>query len=332
MNSFETYEYVRYVIPWAVLLLGLMSIFWTTQTGNGKFGIGEIGRAASRPRDWYCGLGTPYGPPRVVCPLYGAVDDRYDCRDCALTSVKHIRCRHMIGSKLIARALPDRILAYLDYQLRRHRKFDPWGGPMNGQTARLETCRQILTSLGVTRIVETGTYRGVTTEWFAQFGLPVVTFESNKRFAAFAARRLRKHPNVRVVPMDSVGGLRSLAQDSFRNDAMLYYLDAHWEDHLPLPEELAVITEQSPRAIMLIDDFAVDGDPHYGFDDYGAGKALNLDYLRSHGFAHLSAFFPTTKALSETGVPRGYVFLTADNELASSLERMPQLRRASRPS
>lgn len=39
----------------------------------------------------------------------------------------------MIGSKLIARALPDRILAYLDYQLGQHRKFDPWGGPMNGQ-------------------------------------------------------------------------------------------------------------------------------------------------------------------------------------------------------
>jgi hypothetical protein len=100
--------------------------------------------------------------------------------------------------------------------------------------------------------------------------------KTNKRFAAFAARRLREHSNVRVVPMDSVGGLRSLAQDTFRNDTVFYYLDAHWEDHLPLAEELAVITEQSRRAIILVDDFAVDGDPHYGFDDYGAGKVRSL--------------------------------------------------------
>jgi hypothetical protein len=225
------------------------------------------------------------------------------------------------------RLLPDRFLGYLDYHLGQHRKFDPWGGPMNGQTARLETCRQILTSMGVTKIVETGTFRGVTTEWFAQFGLPVVTFEYHPRFAAFAALRLRKHPNVRVVQMDSVVGLRMLAQDTFPNETVLYYLDAHWEGHLPLADELAVITTKSRRAIILIDDFAVDGDPDYGFDNYGAGKVLNLDYLGSHGFAYLATFFPVTQATAETGIPRGYVFLTTDDELARSLDRMPLLRK-----
>jgi hypothetical protein len=44
------------------------------------------------------------------------------------------------------------------------RYFYPYGGPMNGQTARLEIVREIIEYCGVTNIIETGTYRGTITE------------------------------------------------------------------------------------------------------------------------------------------------------------------------
>ncbi len=43
MNSFESYEYAGYIIPGAILLLGLMSLIWTTDGIKGKFGLSEIG-------------------------------------------------------------------------------------------------------------------------------------------------------------------------------------------------------------------------------------------------------------------------------------------------
>jgi hypothetical protein len=198
---------------------------------------------------------------------------------------------------------------------------------MNGQTARLELCRQILTGFDIRQIVETGTFRGTTTEWFAQFGRPVVTFEVSERFATFSELRLRKYPNVQIVRGNSVDGLRTLLHDGVhRMSTVFYYLDAHWGHYLPLADELRLITAQSPRAIVLIDDFAVAGDADYEFDDYGPGKVLNLDYLVANGFRDLSVFFPATPARLETGRRRGYVLLTADPNHSAALARLAHLR------
>ena len=60
---------------------------------------------------------------------------------------------------------------FLEFHLRWGRAFDPYFGPMNGQTARLEIVREIITELDIALIVETGTFRGVTTQWFTQFGV-----------------------------------------------------------------------------------------------------------------------------------------------------------------
>ena len=59
----------------------------------------------------------------------------------------------------------------------------------------------------------------------------------------------------------------------------LFYLDAHWNDHLPLREEVELALKHFAKAVLIIDDFAVPDDPGYAFDDYGPGKALTLDYL-----------------------------------------------------
>src|SRR4051794_40359735 len=109
-----------------------------------------------------------------------------------------------------------------DYALRDHRKFYPWGFAMNGQTSRLEAVRQIIHAAEINRIVETGTFRGTTTEWFAQFGLPVETVETDERFFSFAKARLSKFSNVEVHQDSSVSFLARRLPHTDPSDRVLF--------------------------------------------------------------------------------------------------------------
>jgi hypothetical protein len=208
-----------------------------------------------------------------------------------------------------------------------HRLFNGYGGPMNGQTARLEIARSILENFAIARIVETGTYRGTTAEWFAQFGLPVVTAEISPRYAAFSRRRLRNKPNVDLRPRDSVTVLADLSRESIdRSAPTFFYLDAHWREDLPLRDELNIIAYCFPRAIVMIDDFRVPGDPGYAYDDYGPGKVLDVSLLRSCQLASDVVFFPSVRSNWETGSRRGCVVLANDPAHIRQLSEMSLLR------
>ena len=76
-----------------------------------------------------------------------------------------------------------------------------------------------------------------------------------------------------------------------------------------------------------VDDFAVPGDPGYGFDDYGPGKRLDLEYLRQGKLRDLIVFFPSVPSHEETGAKRGCVIATANGEIAKILEHCIMLRR-----
>jgi hypothetical protein len=215
-----------------------------------------------------------------------------------------------------------------DYWSKNHRKFFPWGFAMNGQTARLETTRQIIFKLRIRRIIETGTFRGTTTEWFGQFGLPVETVEINDRLFAFSKARLSKFENISVILDSSVHFLRTriaLDTDS-RNESILFYLDSHWEEYLPLREELELIFGHYSNAVVLVDDFKVPDDAGYGYDDYGPGKALTLDYVAASKVPKLSFFSPSIRSGEETGYRRGWVVLTSNEKMTGSLREIGLLR------
>jgi hypothetical protein len=128
--------------------------------------------------------------------------------------------------------------------------------------------------------------------------------------------------------MDSVAFLRELATDAARTRATtLFYLDAHWGKRLPLAEEVTVITRAFPASMMLIDDFKVADDPGYGFDDYGEGKRLDIDYVRRIGVNGLAAFFPALPSEEENPPRRGCVVLSASPALIERLAADPLLRR-----
>ena len=221
--------------------------------------------------------------------------------------------------------VPAAIKGSLRHSLGHHSDFYPFGFAMNGQTARLEAVRQIFYRCAIRSIIETGTYRGTTTEWFARLGVPVVTIESHAPTFEFATRRLKPFENVSIW----FGNSSTVLPDylpSASTPAMIY-LDAHWEGYLPLTEELASICRLIDRFVVIVDDFQVPDDPGYSYDNYGPGKALNAEYLDACVGGDLARFYPSVPSKEETGLRRGWVVLTKDIIFIEALSSMPLLRR-----
>lgn len=198
-----------------------------------------------------------------------------------------------------------------------------WGGPLNGQERRREVVRELARAVEFDLVIETGTYRGTSTEFFRDvFGVPVETVEGSPRFHAYSSRRLAFDSQVRVTLGDSRPFLRQLA--STQSDRTVFiYLDAHWEEDLPLREELEIILSGWRRAVVMIDDFKVPDDPGYRYDDYGSGKALEAEYLPAlPGWALL---YPAAQSTEETGAKRGSCVLMSPTlaDLALKTLRKP---------
>ena len=224
-------------------------------------------------------------------------------------------------------AVGPAVLGQLDYYLFGRSLWQGWGGPLNGQAGRVELCRQIFASLRPAAIVETGTYRGTTTEFFAEFGVPVHTAEAAPRYHAFAERRFRSaRDRVHVVLADSRVFLRQLAADpSFPKDGVFFYLDAHWYSDLPLAEEIGIIFDSWKRSVIVIDDFQVLGDSYF-YDDYGPGAAFNAEYLDAIGRSDMFRFYPSLRADKETGLRRGCIVLCNDPDTQDRLMELKSLR------
>ena len=96
-------------------------------------------------------------------------------------------------------------------RLRFHSKRYTFCTAMNGLTSRLEATLRILFRFGIRQLIETGTFRGTTTEWFAKFEIPVYTIESNRHNYEFAKQRRVANTNVHVELGNSTEVLPTLA-------------------------------------------------------------------------------------------------------------------------
>jgi hypothetical protein len=195
-------------------------------------------------------------------------------------------------------------------------------GPLNGQQHRQATTLDILREMDVKAIVETGTYRGITTEFFAQQGVPVITIETNERLAAYSRLRLRRYRNVTVITDDSGARLEHLG--AIGGDRVFFYLDAHWDAQVPIREELAAIADNFTASVVMIDDFQVPGDS-YVWLDRGPGRRLNYEALAP--WPDRRAWYPAAPAWTESGQGTGWVVLAQNNTMAAVLDNIEGLRR-----
>jgi predicted O-methyltransferase YrrM len=109
-----------------------------------------------------------------------------------------------------------------------------WGGPLNGQQQRQAIVRRLANAITFDAVIETGTYRGTSTEFFSTvFGTPVETVEQNVRYYTYAKARLSRDPQIEVALGDSRTFLREVGLRR-SGQTVFVYLDAHWEEDLPL--------------------------------------------------------------------------------------------------
>lgn len=231
---------------------------------------------------------------------------------------------------LVGQVIGQRNLGRLEYYLNPMLKVS-WGGPFNGQKFRERIFTDLIRSLPIKAIVETGTYRGSTTAFFAGTSLPVYTVELQPRFYSYSATRFRHEQNaVHLYDGDCRSFLGELSRDgSFPKSDVFFYLDAHWKRvDQPLREELELIFSRWERAVVMIDDFQVPNSD-YSFDDYGDGVLLNLEHIRPVlSSFNIAAFFPAVGASEETGAKRGSVVLCREEEVVGVVEKMGSLVRS----
>jgi len=198
---------------------------------------------------------------------------------------------------------------------------------LNRQKGREKIVIDIFRNVPVEVVVETGSFRGGSTEFFAKtFKLPVHSVELNPVYHRYVCLRLSNLKGLHLVQSDSRDFLRKLTlEKSIASKFPFFYLDAHWWEDLPLMEEIRIIAKAWCKFVVLVDDFRVPGDQGYGFDDYGAGKILELQSFREFKNLNLACFFPTLPSSEETGLKRGCVVFS-DTETANILKKIESLR------
>lgn len=188
---------------------------------------------------------------------------------------------------------------------------DCWGGPLNGQSGRQDIIRELIERMAFDVIVETGTYRGITTEWFCRnFKGPVLSCEIERLYHLQAVKRLERYPDARLSLQDSRSFLQRTVDELPENSRVLFYLDAHWKDDLPVAGEIRIILASKLHSVIMIDDFKDPEDDGYRYDDYGPGKALTLELLSFLRDSGCRFCFPVLRASEETGAARGVCVIT----------------------
>ncbi|HEY0966799.1 MAG TPA: hypothetical protein VGD88_05385 [Opitutaceae bacterium] len=204
----------------------------------------------------------------------------------------------------------------------------------NGQRHRKRMFAELVGACAFERVIETGTYIGDTAAFMAATtALPVHTCEANRTFQVLARSRLAGITGIHFHTGDSRQCLRALLSDPSNRDwvqrPLFVYLDAHWHADLPLVEEIALIASYAKDFVIMIDDFKVEGDPGYGYDNYGRGKSLELSTLRPViGRFSLVAYFPSLASANESGSRRGSVVLCPAGPVSARLDTLTSLRKA----
>jgi len=202
-----------------------------------------------------------------------------------------------------------------------------WGGPFNGQAERRATFLEMLDRLRPEALIETGTYRGTSTEFMARhFTGSIHSCEIDRRCFLGSRRRLARFPHVELAQSDSRTFLRYVLARIPHGRPLLVYLDAHWWEDLPLREEIEIILASGHEAAIMIDDFEVPDDPGYTFDDFGPGKRFSLEMLAFLADHAEPLFYPRARAEAETGSKRGAVVISTGLRVTAALGAVTRLR------
>ncbi len=199
-------------------------------------------------------------------------------------------------------------------------------GPFNLQRLRVNLFRELIAAIEFDACVETGSSWGSTTRFLHQITKkPVYSVECVPRVFGYVSTRFFLNRSIMTLMGDSRDALNQLLP-RFENQTVFFYLDAHGVGDLPLLDETLLIFQNGVQAVVMIDDFKVPNDQGYGFDDYGEGAILSLDYIAPLDDLGVVPYFPDSPSSLETGVCHGCVVLARHSRLIDALESVRSLR------
>jgi hypothetical protein len=221
--------------------------------------------------------------------------------------------------------LRDTRLADAAYRGLRNRMYGPGWGGFHRDRVYQALVLDLLAAYDFSAFVETGTYRGYSTELVASRfpRLPVFTTEIVEPTYARSKRFLDRYPNITAILGSSDEVVKKLLDEKKFGPRPMFYLDAHWQSYWPLRKELEAIGRSGLPAIIVIDDFEVPGRSQFGYDvdgggDVTAGQKCNLDYIapalapaRSYRAA-FPRYAPGDAFASGAGLLRGHIVLFQD--------------------
>lgn len=144
--------------------------------------------------------------------------------------------------------------------------------------------KKLVNKFKIKNIVETGTFKGSTTEEFSRMVEKVYTIESKREFYFEAKKNLSNLKNVRGFLGSSPKVLKKILPQI--KGKTLFFLDAHWGYPWPILEELNQISKfpDLKESTIVIHDFFVPG-KDFGYDSYYQSKSfLSLFFKRGFGF------------------------------------------------
>ena len=128
--------------------------------------------------------------------------------------------------------------------------------------------------------VETGTFMGNTTVFLSNLFDDVYTIEIVEKTYNETASNLKDFSNVQCFLGSSDVVLVNLLP-KLEGQRTLFYLDAHWEDHWPLRQELIEISKtHHDNCVIVIDDFKVPGRQDIPYDKYKQ-KECSVEYIKN---------------------------------------------------
>lgn len=129
---------------------------------------------------------------------------------------------------------------------------------------------------GILSVIETGTFEGKTTAFFAEHVEKVVTIESSGDYFK-KCDHLDELKNVTRL----LGSSADRMADAIRctQAPRLYFLDAHWGGGNPLLAELEAISLSGEEPVIIVHDFQVPGCPSLGYDMFDKDTPICLELV-----------------------------------------------------
>jgi len=152
--------------------------------------------------------------------------------------------------------------------------------PFNCDTYLEKEFLNLKEKYNISNVIETGTYKGVTTRWLAMNFRNVFSIEIMRKYFEEASLSLKGFDNITLINSDSRKALPSIL-DKVKGKTLIF-IDSHWYEN-PLLPELEIIAESKLKPFICIHDMKNPEDPTMGYDTYPDQEIVyEFSWLKPH--------------------------------------------------